>query len=114
MNNIVFLKNVLEQMELKTPEGYAVPFDIEVREFSFQNKTGGKYRVYNDARLLISKPKTKTIKKNLLNNLFSKNKLWRNPNHFKNQTRNIELANGEIKKINIRFIIKFNGKNVVY
>lgn len=111
MEKSVFLKDVLSQMDLKTPDGFAVPFDISVREFSAQSKSGGKLRYYNDARLLISKPKKHG--KNLMN-LLAEKKSVRNPNHFENQTRNIELASGDIKKINIRFIIQFNGKEVVY
>lgn len=101
-------------MDLKTPDGFAVPFDIEFRKYSAQSKTGGAYRVYNDARLLISKPTNKSLKKSALEKLFAPDKARKNPNHWENQTRNLELANGEIKKINIRFIVKFNGKNVIY
>lgn len=114
MSKTIFLKEVLEQMELKTAAGFAISFDIEVREFSAQSETGGKYKVYNDARLLISKPRTFKGKKNSLQKLFFEDKKVKNPSHFSNHTRNIELANGEIKKINIRFIIKFNGKKVIY
>lgn len=114
MEKTIFLKDVLRQIELKDQDGFAVPFDIEVREFSAQNKTGGKYKTYNSARLLISKPKSKTVQKNLLAKLLSPLHAQKNPNHHENQTRNIELANGEIKTVNIRFIIKFNGKYVVY
>ena len=107
----IFLKDVLEQMELKDSEGYAVPFDIELREFSNQNKTGGKYKIYNDARLLITKPKHKhNFHRN--QSIHFEEKVKKNPNHSENHTRNIELANGEIKTINRHFIIKFNGKKV--
>lgn len=42
-------------------------------------------------------------------------KVRRNPNHFENKTRNIKvLPQGDIKTINIRFIIEFNGKKVIY
>lgn len=112
MNQSIFFKKVLEQMELKTPEGLAVPFDISVREFSAQNSSGGKLKRYNDARLLVSKPKKN--KGSLFHKVFSSQKFSRTPNHQENKTRNLELANGEIKKINIRFIIEFNGKKVVY
>lgn len=114
MEKTIFLKDVLRQMELKDRDGFAFPFDIEVREFSAQNKTGGKYKVYNGARLLVSKPKSKSIKKSLLQKTLHPDKSKKNPNHHENHTRNLELANGEIKTINIRFIIKFNGKLVNY
>jgi len=114
MDKTIFLKDVLQQMELKDPDGFAVPFDIEVREFSAQNKTGGKYKVYNGARLLVSKPKKNRIPGIPEAGVIYRDKSRKNPNHHDNQTRNIELANGEIKTINIRFIIKFNGKSVNY
>lgn len=114
MENEIFLTDVLDQMELRDADGFAVAFDIEVREFSQQNKTGGKYRVYNDARLLIAKPSHKKHKKSLFEKVMVEAKASKNPNHFYNHTRNLELSNGEKKKINIRFIIKFNGKKVIY
>ena len=43
----------------------------------------------------------------------SQKKEFKNPNHFKNRTRNISTSEGE-RKINILFIIEFNGKKVVY
>lgn len=99
---------------MKDENGFAVPFDIEVREFSAQIKAGGKYKVYNGARLLASKPKHGNPKGFDASQLFLDKKERKNPNHFLNHTRNLELANGEKKKINIRFIIKFNHKNVIY
>lgn len=113
MKDVIYLKDVLEIMQMKDEAGMAIPFDIEVRQFSAQNSTGGKYVVYNDARLLRVKPSKKTYKSKVAE-LFYLEKKEKNPNHFANSTRNIELANGEIKKINIRFIIKFNGKKVCY
>lgn len=98
-------------MDLKDGEGFAIPFDIEIREFSKQNGTGGKYRIYTDARRLISKPKHHKNQLNVRNLLFEK-KPRKNPNHHENHTINIELPNGDIKTINRLFIIKFNGKLV--
>lgn len=112
MENTIFLKDVLDQMKLRDANGFAVAFDIVVREFSIQNKTGGKLKTYNDARLLIQKPKSK--QRSFKEDPLSFQKERKNPNHFSNHTRNLELANGEKKKINIRFIILFNGKKVVY
>jgi hypothetical protein len=37
----------------------------------------------------------------------------RNPNHYDNSTRNIKLPNGEIRKIHIRLVRKFNNKTVL-
>lgn len=34
------------------------------------------------------------------------------PAHYRNRTRNIVLPNGDVRKVNIWFIIGFNGKKV--
>lgn len=109
MKNQIFLKDVLKYIHSKDMDGNPLRFDIEIREFSRQNKTGGKYKVYNDACLLSVNKKGKTEKK-----FFFKEKKKRNQHHWENRTRNIELPNGDIKRINILFIIKFNGKKVMY
>lgn len=38
--------------------------------------------------------------------------ILKNPNHYENSTRNIELKNNEIRKVHIRLIRRFNGKIV--
>ena len=38
----------------------------------------------------------------------------RNPRHYENRTRNLELQNGETKKIHIRLITSINGKKTHY
>lgn len=43
----------------------------------------------------------------------SDGKFYRNPQHYKNSTRNIRLLSGEIRKIHIRLIREFNGKTVL-
>ena len=40
------------------------------------------------------------------------NVLSKNPNHYANSTRNIRLPNGEIRKLHIRLITKFNNQIV--
>lgn len=112
MENVIYLKDVLHYMHSKDSKGDPLKFDIELREFSLQNKTGGKYKVYNDACLLTTPSKKRTDIKAL--SYFYEDKTHKNPNHWQNRTRNLQLANKQIKKINILFIIKFNGKEVIY
>jgi len=110
MEKTIFLSEVLKIIHLKDEEGNPVKFDVEIREFSRQNKTGGKYRVYNDACLLTAKSvKGKSGLQKIIEDRTKKN-----PRHWENRTRNIELANGEIKKISTLFIIRFNGMEVLY
>jgi len=35
------------------------------------------------------------------------------PNHYRNRTRNIVLANSDVRKVNVWLIIGFNGKPVI-
>lgn len=114
MENTISINEVLKIMDMQDERGNSIPFDIQIREFSRQNKTGGKLKFYNDAR----KPKAKKgeVKQGQsgISKLFAPDVARKNPNHFENRTRNIELSNGLIKKINYLFIIKFNEKIVVY
>lgn len=103
----MFLREVLEEMRKLDAKKNPVPFPIKVRSFSVQNKTGGSLNHYPNATLLQA-PKKKGIKRLKMETPF------KNPNHWENRTRNIKLENGEIKKINILFIIEFNGCKVVY
>lgn len=112
MNTTISVKDVLKYMDSVDESGQAVCFDLVVRTFSRQNKSGGSMKYYNGVR----KPSAKKFKRNLseIDRLFSIQKDRKNPDHFSNRTRNIELADGSIKKVNYLFIVKFNGKNVVY
>jgi hypothetical protein len=110
----ISLQQTLQILELKDKEGFAFPFDISVFALNQQSKTGGNLNVYNKAKLLIGKPKEKVSLSSLTiaaSALLVANK---NPNHRMNSTRNIELENGLIKKINIRLIDTINGKKVEY
>ncbi|GIM61133.1 hypothetical protein CAPN008_11830 [Capnocytophaga canis] len=101
MEKTMFLKDVLKEMKkldiLKNP----IPFSLKVRQYNRQNKSGGKIKSYENVTLLQQPQKTDKI-------------AVKNPNHWENKTRNIKLANKKIEKINILFIIEFNGRKVVY
>ena len=102
MKETIPLKEVLHQMRALDAHRQPVPFSLSVRTFNRQNKRGGKLDVYHKATLM-QQPKNKAAADSLTD-----------PNHWENRTRNIKLPTGEIKKINILFIIAFNGKEVVY
>jgi len=101
----MFLGEVLEKMNQLTSDNQPVPFTLETRTFNRYNKSGGKYMIHRNAELM-RPPKQKGIKR------LADPTPFKNPNHFENRTRNIKV-NGEIIKINIAFIIRFNGYNVV-
>jgi hypothetical protein len=112
MENTIFLKEALKIFQLKDRDGKPFPFDITYRTFNSQTKQGGKLKVYKGVTYLPeSNP---NIKSKSVDAIFSEEKYERNPSHFKNRTRNIQLSTGEIKKIRIDFIISINDLKVIY
>lgn len=109
----IFLRQVLEQMKKTNEKGEAIPFDIELRTFNRNNKMGGVLKKYEGAKLLIGK-KLKGKPFIDAEYFYREQRVRKNPNHFENRTRNIELAGGQIKKLNILFITKFNNHEVIY
>ena len=103
-------------MKTLDANGKAVPFSIAVRTWQRYSRTGGNIKRWDKAKMVMKeenphvdsvlslrqKPRQRTV-------------LRRNPNHYQNKTRNIKvLPQGEIKTINIRCILEFNGKKVIY
>ena len=113
MRETISLTAALEIIDKKDKEGNAYPFDITFRSLQRNSKTGGKLYEYNQVKKLRSKQSTPT-KGSLIHAVQSAQKTKKNPNHFENRTRNLELQNSEKKKIHIRLIISINGKKVIY
>lgn len=113
MNKKIFLRQVLEIIKKTDADGKAIEFDIQFRTFNKNNKSGGALKKYQRARLLIGK---KLNGKPFIDieHFYRVDRVRKNPNHWDNRTRNIELQNGQIKKMNIRYITNFNGLEVIY
>lgn len=109
----IFLREVLLAIKKVDEKGNAIPFDIEFRTYNHNNKMGGVLKSYTGAKLLIGK-KLKGEKFELTTNVFREQRVRKNPNHWQNKTRNIELESGHIRKINILYITKFNDEQVIY
>lgn len=113
MEGRIFLRQVLKEMEKLDENGNLVPFTLEVRTFNSNNKSGGRYRIYKHAKLL----KAEKLKGKVFNPMshdYRQFRVRKNPNHWENRTRNIELKNQMIRKVKILHIIKFNGLFVDY
>lgn len=110
---VIFLKEALKIVSLKDRENKPFPFDLRYRTFNSQTKQGGKMVEYKGVKHL---PDANPNSNPSLapEAVFARDTFSRNPNHFDNRTRNIELATGEIKKIRIDFIIEINGNKVIY
>jgi len=102
----IFLADALKEM--KKPGSR---FSLAVREYNRQTKTGGKLKRYSNVELVQAKAFDTDPVKKLQRAPVGFRK---DPKHWKNRTRNIRLADGRIKKINILLITEFNGKKVVY
>lgn len=101
-NGFITLSEALKIFNLRDAKGMFVPFDIEYRTFNEQTKQGGKLKSYYGVKYL---PEAKATEEETTG---------KTPNHYKNRTRNIELSNGEIKKIRIDFIVSINNTKVIY
>lgn len=113
MEGKIFLRQVLLEMEKLDNKGNLIPFTLECRTFNSNNKSGGRYRIYKVSKLLAAqKMKGKVF--NPMEHEFRQFRVRRNPHHWDNRTRNLELKNGAIRKIKILYIIKFNGLEVLY
>lgn len=109
----IYLKDALKIMQLKDREGKQFPFDVTYRTFNSQTRQGGKIKKYVGAKYLPeANPNAPTSK--AIQAIFSVEKSEKKPSHFENRTRNIELQNGNIKKLRIDFIISINNRKVIY
>lgn len=105
VNGFITLPEALKIFNLRDANGMFVPFDIEYRTFNEQTKQGGKLIAYNSVKYL---PEAKSKEESVVDLSV------KTPKHYKNRTRNIELPNGELKKIRIDFIISINNTKVIY
>ena len=114
MVHTISLSDALKNIEQKDAEGFPIPFNISYRTLNRNSKTGGRLVTYLGATILTSLPKQRKSNAAVLIDLQTPQKFLKNPDHFKNRTRNIHKANGEIAKVHIRLIKSINNKDVVY
>jgi hypothetical protein len=112
-SQVIFLKEALKIISLKDRDNKPFPFDLRYRNFNSQTKRGGKIIEYKGVKHLPSANPNSELSLHP-EVVFAREKPSRNPNHFDNRTRNIELSSGEIKTIRIDFIIQINGNTMIY
>lgn len=106
------MRQVVKEMEKVDDLGNPIPFTIHYRTYNKNNKSGGRYIVYENVKLLVNQ-KSKKEKKFDPNDV-RELRISKNPNHWKNRTRNIVTPAGMIKTIKILYIIKFNDLEEIY
>jgi hypothetical protein len=107
---------MLKIMRTPNKEGRAVEFDISYRTFNRNSKTGGKMKHCENAKLVMKEKGPDPDSVYALQNFKPGDKkevVKKNPQHFRNKTRNIRMESGDITKIHIKFIHTFNGKKVI-
>lgn len=107
------LKEALSIMRRLDKEGEPFPFSCQVRTFNRQSKKGGRLLSISQAILLpLSGGNSQTPAS--VESLKFISPAKRSPNHYENKTRNIKLPNGNVKKINLNFLISINSLQVTY
>ena len=108
------LRDVLTLME--TPvDGLARKFSLKVITYDDQRGTGGELMEFKECTLL----GVKNEYKNSIPEEFRREQpalllMTKDPHHRIHKTRNIRLKNGQVRKIHIRFITHFDGKQILY
>lgn len=113
MNETISLTDALEIIDRQDKMGGAIPFDLSFRSLQRNSKTGGKLYTYDQVKKY-RKKKYMHSDQAMVNAVQSAVAIKKDANHFVNRTRNIELQNGEIKKIHIRLMISINGQTIIY
>lgn len=108
--NVIELKDVLNLMHSCDSRGNPYPFDIEYISLDMTRDKGGDIVKHSNAVLLV-KPDKRINASQRVADIVKKRK---DANHHLNLTRNIKLANGEIRKIHPHLIRKFNDQKVVW
>lgn len=81
---------------------------LAFRTYDFKKQRGGEYIAFDECH--VHNHKTQAERKQERNDV----RFNRNPQHFANSTRNVVvMPSGEIRKLHIRLIRKFNGKTVL-
>lgn len=115
MADTIMMRDVLKIMRTPNEEGRAIPFDISWRTLNRNSKTGGAFKTAQNAKLVMQEQGIDPNSVYALQHFKKKEKVnKKSPNHFTNKTRNIRMESGDINKIQILYIIEFNGQKVIY
>ena len=96
---MIRVRDMLSQMLMKTTDGVFVPFSVTFVTCDVKRGTGGK-KITIDSAILEGGPKS--------------NSKLRNPNHYRNYTRNIRATTGDKTiKVHALLITRFNGAKII-
>ena len=102
---------------METPvDGMPRKFDLTCISFDAQRGTGGEVLNFKNVTLTDVKlaPRVGSVPDEFKREQPVMVSLNRNPHHRENKTKNLRLANGQIRKVHIRFITHYNGFKILY
>lgn len=102
---------------METPvDGMPLRFDLRCISYDDKRGIGGEELEFKNVTLTDVKlaPKVGNVPDEFKRQQPAMISLNRNPQHRENKTKNLRLANGQIRKIHIRFITHFNGQKILY
>jgi hypothetical protein len=108
------LWDVLQIMDSVDVEGNPVRFQVKFVTANRTTKEGGEIIELKDAcKCSVKTKKGKEVfpEKRYFHPI---EKVSKDPRHWTNSTRNVQLPNGQKRKLHIRLIIEFNQKRVCY
>ena len=113
MKGTILLRDALAKMETVS-DGIPARFDLVVRTFSVERNTGGELLEFKNVRMSGFKKEVQSkIAPEFLRAQLPFDNVKINPHHRENKTKNILLANGQTRKIRIRFILFYNNLQVI-
>lgn len=107
----MFLTEIIKEMHRKDEDGKPVPFSLTFVTADKNKRTGGE--VVDIAAAILTWGDDKAMRKALNEESVSADKKEKKPNHWKHRTRNLLLPNGQIRKVHLSLITKFNGYDVI-
>lgn len=115
---MISLRSALDGMERLDSRKRAVPFDLVVVTADRKKMTGGELLelkggvLHGERKSLHQDLRIGRIEGGKPQDLNGGKKI-KGPNHWENKTRNVLLPNGEVRKVHIRLIVRFNGQRVL-
>jgi hypothetical protein len=112
MNNTIPFKEVIWEMDKTDGNGRPLPFSLTFITADRIRNTGGDIIFIPEAQKCVGKKNGQVLFPTPVN-VNSPNSITKDPHHRENETRNIYLPNGQVRKVHVRLITKFNGKTVI-
>ena len=108
---MIRLIDALNLMDEVDREENPIPFSLKYITYNRKKKSGGEIIEIDKAVKCVAMRGGKIV----YDTRKKEKDISKNPNHFKNSTRNLNIVGtDQIRKCNIRLITEFNGQKVIW